>query len=70
MKKDTRNITNTKTNEVLHRVKINAYSDTPPDVTYTYHPTSNGSTVPNIGQLKSVSTSVATTNYGYNSLDR
>jgi len=54
----------------LHRLKEKNYSndlDRTPDVTYTYHQTG----APNIGQLKSISSSAATTSYlQYDSLGR
>ena len=56
------------TYDALHRVITKSYSDSTPAVTYTYYQESNESPVPNIGQLKSVSSSVSATTYGYNTL--
>ena len=59
------------TYDVLHRVKTKRYSDSMPEVTYTYHQ-ANNSYAPNIGQLKSVTAAnVATTTYNdYDELGR
>ena len=67
-KTDARLVTSTLTYDALHRVITKSYSDSTPAVTYEYHQLSNGSSAPNIGQLKSVSSSVGTTSYGYNAL--
>jgi len=67
-KTDARGATSTITYDALRRIATKTYSDATPTVMYTYHMTSNGSTAPNIGQLKSVSSSVATTTYSYNNL--
>jgi RHS repeat-associated protein len=57
------------TYDVLHRILTKSYNDNPttPNVTYTYY-LAGTDPAPNIGQLKSVSTSVASTTYTYNQL--
>jgi RHS repeat-associated protein len=57
-KTDARSITTTYTYDALNRVTLRNYSDTTPDVTYTYDTIANRK-----GQLSSVSSSVSTTSY-------
>jgi RHS repeat-associated protein len=64
---DDRNITSTMAYDPLHRVLTKSYSDGTPAIYYDYH-VAGTSYSPNIGQLKSVSSSVASTLYGYTQL--
>ncbi|NLV29673.1 MAG: RHS repeat protein [Acidobacteria bacterium] len=64
---DARNISAAYSYDALQRLLTKDYSDSTPDVTYEYH-TSATSTAPDIGNLKSASSSVASAYYVYNSL--
>jgi len=67
---DARGKVSTMTYDPLHRILTKSYSDNPttPNVTYAYHP-ADSSLAPSIGQLKSVSSSAASTMYSsYNAL--
>jgi RHS repeat-associated protein len=55
------------TYDPLHRILAKTFSDTTPAVTYTYH-LADSSGAPNIGRLESISSSVASVSYVYNSL--
>ena len=68
-KTDARGITATMTYDPLHRILSKDYSDATPDVTYDYYLAGNSNS-PNIGQLKSVSSSIGSASYGYNQLGR
>jgi RHS repeat-associated protein len=66
LKTDARGVTTTYTYDALNRVTFRDYSDTTPDVTYTYDTLTN-----NKGRLVSVSSSVSAYNYtGYDALGR
>jgi RHS repeat-associated protein len=64
-KEDARLITTTMTYDPLHRILTKSYSDGTPSATYAYYLSGSASS-PNIGQLKSVSSSVASATYLYN----
>jgi RHS repeat-associated protein len=66
LKTDSRGVTTTYIYDALNRVTFRDYSDSTPDVTYTYDTATNGK-----GRLTSVSSSVSVYNYsGYDALGR
>jgi YD repeat-containing protein len=68
-KTDARQITTTMTYDPLHQILTKSYSDSTPAVTYEYYLAGNAVS-PNIGQLKKVSSSAASTTYLYNQLGK
>ena len=65
-KTDARNIWSENSYDPLHRILTKTYSDSTPPVTYEYWT----ATAPNIGQLKSITSSVASTAYYYDWLGK
>jgi RHS repeat-associated protein len=68
---DARGKVSTITYDALHRILTKSYSDNPatPNATYSYYLVGTDS-APNIGQLKSVSSSIGSTTYTYNPLGK
>ena len=63
---DARVVSTTFGYDALQRIRTKNYSDTTPDVTYAYY----SSGTPNVGQLQSITSSAATSSYGYDPLGR
>jgi RHS repeat-associated protein len=68
---DARGKVSTMTYDALHRILTKSYSDNPvtPNVTYNYYLVGTDA-APNIGQLKSVSSSIGSTIYSYDLLGK
>jgi|GEM_PF-1439766 len=68
-KTDARGKWSQNTYDPLQRVLTKTYSDTTPSVAYEYY-LAGGSSAPDIGQLKSVTSAVSSTQYSYDALGR